>query len=173
MAWLALVAQAGGAVVNAQGEKQAANAQAEQLTMQSNQDNQTADQTQAAGYQAAQRIRTQGKSNVGAATASLAASGVDVSQGTANDIRTKITQNAEQDAVNTILNSDSKASNQRLQAYYEQQGAADALKAGRTALAKTALSALAGGAKTTSGWKTAAGSSSSADTSFDNPSDYG
>ncbi|SDI65362.1 hypothetical protein SAMN04487926_12158 [Paraburkholderia steynii] len=173
MAWLALVAQAGGAAINAQGEKASANAQADQLTMQANQDNQTADATQAAGYQAARRIRTQGQTNVGAANASLAASGVDVSQGTATDIRTKITQNAEQDAMTAILNADSKATNQRLQAFYETQGAADARKAGQQALAKGALSALAGGAKSSSGWKTAAGSTSSADTSFDTPSNYG
>lgn len=160
MAWLALVAQGGGAVLNAQGTKAAANAQASQLTTQAAQDNQTADLTQAAGYQAAQRIRTQGKSNVGAANASLAASGVDVSQGTANDIREKITQNSEQDAMNTILNADNRATNMRTQAGFEQNAAADALKAGRIGVAKGALSALAGGANSSSGWKTAAGSSS-------------
>ncbi len=171
MAWLALVAQAGGAVVGAQGAKQQAAAQAQQLTMQANQDNQTADMTQSAGYQAARRIRTQGASNIGAANASLAASGVDVSQGTANDIREKITQNTEQDALNTILNADSRATNQRTQAFYEQQGAADALKAGQMGVVKSALGAL-GGASKASGWKTSV-NSSSADTSFNNPSDYG
>jgi hypothetical protein len=183
MAWLALVAQAGGAVVNAQGQKQQADAQAEQLTMQANQDNQTADMTQSSGYQAARRIRTQGASNIGQANAAMAASGVDVSQGTAVDVREKITQNTEQDALNTILNADSRASNQRLQAFYEQQGAADAVKAGKMGLAKSALGAL-GGASNASGWKTAAGSSSSGSggfnadlqssySGFDTPSNYG
>jgi len=172
MAWLALVAQAGGAVVSAQGAKQQANAQAQQLTMQANQDDQTADMTQSAGYQAARRIRTQGATNTGQATAAMAASGVDVSQGTANDVREKITQNTEQDALNTILNADSRASNQRLQAFYERQGAADAVKAGQMGVVKSALGAL-GGASKASGWKTSGGSSSSADTSFNNPSDYG
>ncbi|MGQ7937356.1 hypothetical protein [Paraburkholderia sp. D1E] len=175
MAWLALVAQGAGAVVNAQGTKAAANAQASQLTTQANQDYTTADQTQASGYQAAQRIRTQGRSTVGQANSAMAASGVDVSQGTASDVRTKITQNAESDAMNTILNADSRATNMRTQAGFEQQAAADALKAGQVGLVKGALSALAGGATTANSWKTAAGSSSSsaADTSFDNPSDYG
>lgn len=181
MAWLALVAQAGGAVVGAQGAKQQANAQAQQLDMQANQDDQTAAMTQSAGYQAARRIRTQGATNIGQANASLAASGVDVSQGTATDIRQKITQNTEQDALNTILNSDSRATNQRLQSFYERQGAADALKAGQMGVARSALGAL-GGATNASGWKTAAGSSGSGGfnpqyqssySGFDNPSNYG
>jgi hypothetical protein len=182
MAWLALVAQGAGAVVNAQGQKEQANAQAEQLTMQANQDDQTAAMTQSAGYQAARRIRTQGTSNIGQANAAMAASGVDVSQGTAVDIREKITQNAESDALNTILNSDSRATNQRLQAFYERQGAADAVKAGQMGLARSALGAL-GGASNASGWKTAAGSSGSSSgfnadyqssySGFDTPSNYG
>lgn len=182
MAWLALVAQAGGAVVGAQGAKQQAAAQSQQLTMQANQDDQTASSTQSAGYQAARRIRAQGVSNIGAANASLSASGVDVSQGTANDIRQKITQNAETDALNTILNADSSATNQRAQAFYERQGAADALKAGRLGVIKSVLGGLSGIASS-SGWKTASGSGkpdsssggggSSYDSSFDNPSDYG
>src|ERR1044072_394468 len=131
MAWLALVAQAGGAGGGGRGGKQQGSGPSQQLTMQANQDDQTAAMTQSAGYQAARRIRTQGATNVGAANASLAASGVDVSQGTANDIRQKITQNAETDALNTILNADSRATNERTQAFYERQGAADATKAGQ------------------------------------------
>lgn len=182
MAWLALVAQGAGAVVNAQGTKQAANAQAQSYEAQANQDNTTADQTQAAGYQAAQRIRTQGRTNVGQANSALAASGVDVSQGTANDVRTKITTNTEQDAMNTILNSDSRATNMRTQAGLEQQAATDALKAGQIGLVKGALSALAGGATTGNNWKTAAGSTNSSGfnanyqssySGIDNPSNYG
>lgn len=163
MAWIALAAQAGGAILNAQGAKQAANAQAQQFGEQADQDDSSANQIQDAGYQTAKRIRTQGASNVGAANASLAASGVDVSQGTANDVRTKITQNAEQDALNTILSSDSKATNMRTQAGYERQGAADALKAGQQGVLKSALSAFGGAAsaQSRSGWKTAASSSSS------------
>lgn len=170
MAWLALVAQAGGAVLNAQGTKAAANAQADALDEQATQDNETANLTQDSGYQAARRIRTQGQTNIGAANASLAASGVDVNSSTANDIRTKITQNAEDDALNTILNTDNRATNQRLQAGFEENAALDARKAGQTALAKSALSSLAGGAQSSSGWKTAAGSSaSSADANADMP----
>lgn len=161
MAWLALVAQAGGAVLNAQGTKAAATAQADQLTEQANQDESTADLTQASGYQAAKRIRTQGTTTQGQATAAMAASGVDVNSPTADLIRTKIGQNAESDAMNTILNSDSRATNQRLQAGFEEQGATDARAAGNQALAKSVLSSFAGGASSTSGWKTAAGSSGS------------
>lgn len=165
MAWLALVAQAGGAVLNAQGQKQAANAQATQDTAEANQDYSTADLTQDAGYQSAKRIRTQGQSTMGQATAALAASGVDVSQGTANDVRTKIDQNAQQDALNTILNADSRATNMRTQAGFEQQGATDAIKAGKLGVAKTALSAFGGAATTSNNWKTSA-SSSGASSSF-------
>lgn len=161
MAWLALVAQAGGAVLNAQGQKQAANAQAEQYTAQANQDNTTAQSIQDAGYQTAQRMRTQGKSTMSQATAALAASGVDVSQGTANDVRTKIDQNAQQDALNTIMNADSKATNLRTQAGFEQEGATDAIKAGKLGVAKTALSAFGGAATTSNNWKTSATSSGS------------
>lgn len=161
MAWMALIAQAGGAVLNAQGQKQAAAAQADQFTAQANQDNTTAQSIQDAGYQTAQRMRTQGKSTEGQANAALAASGVDVSQGTAQDVRTKIDQNAQQDALNTILNADSKATNMRTQAGFEQAGAADAIKAGKLGVAKTALSAFGGAATTSNNWKTSANSTSS------------
>lgn len=161
MAWLALIGQAGGAILNAQGQKQAAAAQADQFTAQANQDNTTAQSIQDAGYQTAQRMRTQGKSTVGQANAALAASGVDVSQGTAQDVRTKITQNAETDALNTILNADSKATNLRTQAGFEQEGATDAIKAGKLGVAKTALSAFGGAATTSNNWKTSASSTSS------------
>jgi hypothetical protein len=162
MGWFALAAQAGGAILNAQGAKQAANAQASQLNTQAAQDETSANQVQSSGYQSAKRIRQQGQSTVGQANAALAASGVDVSQGTANDVRTKITQNAESDALNTILNADSKATNLRTQAGFERSGAADALKAGRTGVLKSALSAFGGASQSYSGWKSAAGSSSAA-----------
>lgn len=161
MAWLALVAQAGGAVLNAQGQKQTDLAQADQIDTQAGQDMQTANDTQAAGYQAARRMRTQGQSTSSQATASLAASGVDVNSPTANLIRTKINQNADSDALNTILGADSKATNQRIQAGFEEQAATSARAAGNQALAKSALSALAGGASGSSGWKSAAGSQAS------------
>jgi hypothetical protein len=165
MAWLALVAQAGGAVLNAQGQKQQAQAQATQLDAQATQDQQSANSIQSSGYQTAKRIRMQGDSTVGQANGALAASGVDVSSSTAQDVRTKITQNAESDALNTILNADSKATNLRTQAYFEQQGAADALKAGQTGVIKSALSAFGGASQAYSGWKSSAGSSSASSSS--------
>jgi hypothetical protein len=119
------------------------------------QDEQQANSVQAQGYQQAKRIRTQGTSNVGAANAALAASGVDVAQGTANDVRSKIVQNSEQDALNTILSADTKATSLRTQAGLDRASGDDAARAGRLG-ALTSVLRGASAMTTKTGWKTAA-----------------
>lgn len=142
------VVSASGSVMQGNAQKQASYAQAAQEEVQAN-------DVQAQGYQQAKRIRAQGDSNKSAATASLAASGVDVSQGTANDVRTKIDQNAEQDALNTILSSDAKATTLRTQAGLDRQSGNGAQQAG---MLGALGSVLRGGAMAASknGWKSAA-----------------
>jgi hypothetical protein len=107
------------------------------------------------GYQQAKRIRTQGASNESSATASLAASGVNVASGTANDVRTKIVQNSEQDALNTILSSDTKATSLRTQATLDRSSGDDAARAGQIG-ALTSVLRGASSMTTKYGWKTAA-----------------
>lgn len=146
---------AGSSILSAAGSIQSGDAQQTAANAQAAQDDQSATSVQQQGYQTAKRIRTQGASTVSAATAALSASGVDVSQGSANDVRQKIDQNAQQDALNTILSSDSKATNLRSQADLERQGGANAATAGKLGAVSSLLK---GGAafSNKSGWKTAA-----------------
>ncbi|AQG98589.1 hypothetical protein A9R05_06885 [Burkholderia sp. KK1] len=137
-----------GSVMQGNATRNASYAQAAQEESQAN-------SVQAQGYQQAKRIRAQGASNVGQANAALAASGVDVSQGTANDVRTKIAQNSEQDALNTILSADTKATSLRTQAGLDRASGDDAARAGRLGALSSALRA--GSSLTMKyGWKTAA-----------------
>lgn len=152
MAWIALAAMAVSSVMGAKGNQDSANAQATQIRQDASQDQVSAQQIQDQGYQTAKRIRQKGDENTGAADAAMAASGVDVSQGTAQDVRKKITQNTEQDALNTILSSDLKATNLRTQAEYKMDAANDTVAAGKA----SALGSLFKGAgSTASAWKTA------------------
>lgn len=63
-----------------------------------------ADNAASAATVQAERIRKMARINAGQANASLAASGVEVGEGTALNINQEITKNAEEDAVMTILN---------------------------------------------------------------------
>jgi hypothetical protein len=137
-----------GSVMQGNATRNASYAQAAQEESQAN-------SVQAQGYQQAKRIRTQGASTVGAANAALSASGVDVAQGTARDVRTKIVQNSEQDALNTILSADTKATSLRTQAGLDRSSGDDAARAGQIGALSSVLKA--GSAMTTKyGWKTAA-----------------
>lgn len=106
---------------------------------------------QAAARVRAERIRRLGASQVSSANASLAASGVEVGEGTALRITEDITRDAEEDAAMTIINGTNSA------ARTQQQGVAARLQGSQAARAGTlnATSTLLGGASTAySGWKT-------------------
>lgn len=146
---------AGSTILGSVGSVMQGNATKTASYAQAAQDESQASSVQAQGYQQAKRIRTQGASNVSAATASLASSGVDVAQGTANDVRTKITQNAEQDALNTILSADTKATSLRTQAGLDRASGDSAGTSGKLGALSSVLRT---GAMLTNknGWKTAA-----------------
>lgn len=140
----------GSSVLSGFGAAQQGSAQAQAANFAAAQDETQADQTQAAGYQQAKRIRQQGEAVQGQASAALSASGVDVNTGTSNDVREKIGQNAETDALNTILNSDQRASSLRQQAALERTTARNASSAGGL---NALTSVLGGGSKFLTGWK--------------------
>jgi hypothetical protein len=93
----ATTVSAGAAIYSGAQQKSAAKAQANQVN---------ADAEAAAGQAQveAQRIRDATKKQQSASIAALAASGVDVGAGTAEQITTDIGQKGEQDALTTILN---------------------------------------------------------------------
>lgn len=142
MAWVPLAAMAVGTVMQANGQRSAANAQATALDQQAQQTDERAALLVSQGKQSARRYREQGQANVGQANAAMAASGVDVSQGTAADVRSKITQNSEQDALNAILSADENATNLQQTAANTRMAAADARNAGN----KSALATIFKGA---------------------------
>ncbi|MDQ7965509.1 hypothetical protein RDI61_15855 [Pseudomonas plecoglossicida] len=95
-----------------QGKQAALNADA-----QSEQAQIDADNAASAAKVQADRIRKLARNQAGEANAALAASGVEVGAGTALNINQEIYQNAEEDAVMTILNGE----NQRQRGYVDAQ----------------------------------------------------
>ncbi|MBY4831748.1 hypothetical protein [Burkholderia dolosa] len=138
-----VLTSASGAAGQGTAALQAAEFNAQQQLMQ-------ADQTQAAGYQQAKRIREQGRSTIGQANAALAASGVNVGTGTANDVRERIGQNTETDALNTILSADQKATSLRGQAQMTLAAGQQQQRAGGIGALGSVLS---GASKFITGWK--------------------
>lgn len=143
-----VLTSASGSAQQGTAAEQAAQFNAQQELMQ-------ADQTQAAGYQQAKRIRDQGRSTVGQANAALAASGVNVGTGTANDVRQRIGQNTETDALNTILSADTKAQAMRGQAQMTLAAGQQQQRAGNMGALGSVLS---GASKFITGWKSLASS---------------
>lgn len=98
-----------------QGKQAALNADA-----QAEQSQNDADNAASAATVQADRIRKMARIQAGQARASLAASGVEVGEGTALNINEEITKNAEEDAVMTILN----GQNQKKRGYVDSQNMA-------------------------------------------------
>ncbi|HBQ4002064.1 TPA: hypothetical protein MEX17_001121 [Klebsiella pneumoniae] len=143
----ASVLAAGGAVYSGQQQKKMSNYQAAQAEA-------DAEASQKAARVEAERIRKAGARQAAAANASLAASGVETGEGTALRITSGITEDAEQDAYQTILNGVN--SSNRLQA----QAQADRISGNNAATAgyiNAGSSLLSGGAKAYNGWKTRQG----------------
>lgn len=146
---LGMSAVAGTSLLSAGNASNQGEAQASAYEAAANQDEQRSTILQQQGYQTARRIRSQGQSNLGAANAALAASGVDVSQGTSADVRTKVVQNTEQDALNAILSADNQALDLRGSAAQKRAAANTARDSGSS----SALGSIIGGAgKILTGW---------------------
>ncbi|WP_337261253.1 MULTISPECIES: hypothetical protein [unclassified Serratia (in: enterobacteria)] len=139
------VLAAGGAVAAGQQQKKMANYQAAQA-------NADAEAARAASMVQADRIRKMGKQQASQANAALAASGVEVGEGTALRITSGITEEAESDAYTTIINGINTG------ARYNAQGQADRISGSNAATAgyiNAGSSLLAGGARAFSGWRRA------------------
>ena len=93
----ASVLAAGGAVYSGQQQKKMSNYQVAQAEA-------DAEASQKAARVEAERIRKAGARQAAAANAAMAASGVETGEGTALRITSGITEDAEQDAYQTILN---------------------------------------------------------------------
>ncbi|AXS56981.1 hypothetical protein [Klebsiella pneumoniae] len=144
----ASVLAAGGAVYSGQQQKKMSNYQAAQAEA-------DAEASQKAARVEAERIRKAGARQAAAANAAMAASGVETGEGTALRITSGITEDAEQDAYQTILNGVN--SSNRLQS----QAQADRISGGNAATAgyiNAGGSLLSAGATAYSGWKKSGGS---------------
>jgi len=135
----------GAAIAQGQQQKKMANYQAAQADA-------DADAVRAAGRVEAARIRKAGRQQASQANAALAASGVEVGEGTALRITSDITGDAEQDAMTTIFNGNNAGARYNAQAQADRISGSNAATAGYI---NAGSSLLAGGAKAFSGWKKA------------------
>jgi len=133
---------AGGAVYSGQQQKKMANYQAAQAEA-------DADASKAAARVEAERIRKAGREQAAAANAAMAASGVETGEGTALRITSGVTEDAEQDAYQTILNGVNSSSRLQAQAQAARFSGSNASTAGYI---DAGSSLLAGGAKAYNGW---------------------
>jgi hypothetical protein len=104
----------------------------------------------------AMRIRKAGKMQRAQATAAAAASGVDVNSPTAVKIDQTISQNAEEDALLTILGGRDRSARMGQQSYLDRQGASLARQEGRQRNTATLISTAGNLTGMYSNWKRAA-----------------
>lgn len=141
----ASVLAAGGAVYSGQQQKKMSNYQAAQAEA-------DAEAAQAAARVEADRIRKAGRAQAAQANAALAASGVETGEGTALRITSGITEDAEQDAFQTILTGNNQGARLNAQAQADRISGNNAATAGYINAGSSLLSA---GGKAYSGWKAA------------------
>lgn len=99
----AMYAMMAAAAVSVIGQAQAAKSQKEMYNAHAQQTLNDAAYRDDAALAQAEKIRRAGKTQVGEANASLAASGVKLGEGTPLEVQKKITQNSEEDALSAIL----------------------------------------------------------------------
>lgn len=149
-----LIAQGVGTAMSVMGQVQQGNQQKEMYNAQAQTTlNDAAYRADAAKSQA-EKIRRAGKTQVGEANASLAASGVKLGEGTALEVKKSIMQNSEEDALSAILGG--KRATDAAQQEANMLG-----KAGDNAVTNAAYSAAgtvlqSGGSYARGGWKTSA-----------------
>ncbi|HBR2944223.1 hypothetical protein AB8R75_06620 [Klebsiella quasipneumoniae subsp. similipneumoniae] len=141
----ASVLAAGGAVYSGQQQKKMSNYQAAQAEA-------DAEASQKAARVEADRIRKAGARQAAAANAAMAASGVETGEGTALRITSGVTEDAEQDAYQTILNGANSASRLQAQAQADRITGSNAATAGNISAGSSLLSA---GGTAYDGWKKA------------------
>lgn len=142
-----------GAAVSVLGSVQQGNQQAAQANYQADQARADAQAEKGAAQVQAEKIRKAGRQQQAQARTSLAASGVDVNEGTSTIINQSIGANAEEDALTAILNGTNRANRLNAQAdAYDISGS----NAKTSSYINATSSVLASGYKIASGWKTAA-----------------
>ncbi|MDY7622532.1 hypothetical protein ABUK00_07670 [Raoultella planticola] len=144
----ASVLAAGGAVYSGQQQKKMSNYQAAQAEA-------DAEASQKAARVEADRIRKAGARQAAAANAAMAASGVETGEGTALRITSGVTEDAEQDAYQTILNGVNSSSRLQAQAQADRFTGSNAATSGYINAGSSLLSA---GGTAYSGWKKSGGS---------------
>lgn len=144
----ASVLAAGGAVYSGQQQKKMSNYQAAQAEA-------DAQASQKAARVEAERIRKAGARQAAAANAAAAASGVETGEGTALRITSGVTEDAEQDAYQTILNGANSSSRLQAQAQADRFTGSNAATSGYINAGSSLLSA---GGTAYSGWKKSGGS---------------
>lgn len=104
----------------------------------------------------AEKIRRMGEAQKGEAKASLAASGVDVGEGTALEVQKSITRNSEEDALSALLGGKRGADAAEAESSMLMRAGSNAKRSGNLSAAGTMLSAASGWASVAKPKKTAA-----------------
>ncbi|MGX8883192.1 hypothetical protein ACWWD9_08255 [Methylovorus sp. SPW-M1] len=144
---------AGSTGLSVLGALHTGNQQAAQASYQADQARADAQAEKGAAQVQAEKIRKAGRQQMAQARTSLAASGVDVNDGTSTIINQSIAANVEEDALTAILNGSNRANRLNAQADAYDISASNAKTA---SYIDATSSVLAGGYKIASGWKTAA-----------------
>lgn len=151
---------AGGTALQVHSQIQQGNAAEDNAEFQAKQAEADARAAQGEASVEAERIRKASKQQRAAAVAAAAASGVDVDSPTAIKIDDTITNNAEQDAVLTILQGKDRGARMQQQAQADRNAGAAAKSASRINAGATLLSGAADwGTNYGKGWKRAPGDS--------------
>jgi hypothetical protein len=145
-----MIASAASSLMEASGKKAAADADAEESLYRAGQLDTDAANAEDAALAQAQRIRIAGKRTASTARAAYAASGVDVSEGSAKDARADIFENSENDALQQILSGTREAATLRGNAALMRKSADNSRAAGQSAMFGSLLS---GAGKAASNWK--------------------
>lgn len=149
MGWTAAM-MIGSTLLSAAGTQQAGKAQQAQLDYQADQAQADAQAEREYGQVQASKIRKAGQQQISATRANFASSGVDVSQGTPQSVNRQLMQDIEEDALNTILDSNRRSKQLEAQAQGYRAGVQNVGTATRI---NTGATLLQGGARALGGWR--------------------
>lgn len=137
----ALIIMGAGAAISAAGQYQQGQDAKTNANLQGSLIDRQAAEVVDSGEHEAEKIRKSAEAGRGSAVAGMAASGVEIGEGSALEVERKILLNGEEDAMMTILNANRQARNMRDQARLVRHGGQQAKDASYTQMAGTFLQA--------------------------------
>lgn len=149
MGWTAAM-MIGSTLLSAAGTQQAGKAEQAQLDYQARQTEADAQSEREYGVVQASKIRKAGQRQLSETRANFSASGVDVNSGTPQTVNRALMQDIEEDALNSILDSNRRAQKLEAQAQGYRAGSSNV---GTATTINTGATLLQGGARALGGWR--------------------